>query len=127
MGGQKDSQVRERESGRYREANRFQQKTETQSVETINECLNLNDAKKQEFEIVKNPKILIKNFDNHGGLWALLIPIEYKKMFKKDLNVIDIGYQSPLDFLDDKLGDFVQTKKPEKYGDILIFSKRLRC
>ena len=88
-----------------------------------NECEKLNEVKKEEREIVENLKILIKNFDNNGGLWARLIPIEYKKMFKKELNATSIGYRYPIDLLDDKLGDFVRIKKPEKYGDLLIFSK----
>ena len=82
----------------------------------------LNEIAKLEMEIIENLKKLIKNFDNKGGLWARTIPHEYKKMFNKELNVNAIGYRYPIDLLDEKLGDFIITKRPEKYGDHLLFS-----
>ena len=96
---------------------------ENTEAATIGDYAKLNDVMKQGSEIVENLKVLIKSFDDKGGLWARTIPTEYKKLFKKELNVGSIGYRYPIDLLDDKLGDFLQTKRPDKYGDYLIFSK----
>jgi hypothetical protein len=89
----------------------------------VKEYKKLNDMTKLGDEIVENLKVLIKSFDNKGGLLICSIPAEYKKYFGSDLNVESIGYRSIVDLINDKLEDFVRTKRLEKYGDYLLFSK----